>query len=517
MASAPVGNFEALKKHLGEVKGDIDAILEAETFRARLQKQFEATDKSRADSRAYDDGKSGNRWIRSLDPKNFGGGGKKGTDTAAQEAKRQLDNVLKEAERAVAFESELLSTRNKFLDLYNQQGLVSIKDYYDARRAIIEEATANTIRQYQVSIDAETKFRDARSTKPEDRIAAQAKINELIDKQAKVTREAGAATLELGINQQTATAQYTRDLQLLNAQVMELTGNLRGAAEIRLQDQIGQQRQRVGGNPEAQAQIDIIERLTRAQSEYNISQNESRQVIEFLNIQEDRLALARQTGNITEIEMLQQVGRQRALAVSQMRAQVEAQEAIARASGNQDLILNAQRARLEFEKLAAVVDPLAEKFQGIYKDAFSDAFSGLLDDITAGESALDSFKKAFGSSVNDITRQINRLAAQSITDALFGSTQKGSGSLAGFIGSLFGGSQDVSGVFASGTDFVPRDGLAYLHRGERVVTAQENRSGGWSGNVVNNFSVQGNVSKETQMQIADRVGRSVAQTRKRLG
>ncbi|MBA3353336.1 MAG: hypothetical protein H0U23_13120 [Blastocatellia bacterium] len=445
-------------------------------------------------------------------------------------AKEQRDAFFKESERAIDFENELLSARNRFLDLYNSQGLVSIKDFYDARRAIIDEATAETVRQYQVQIAAEKEFQAfiasqvTAKTKAPARTEAdtkiresQAKINELIDKQAKVTREAGAATLELGINQQTATAQYTRDLQLLNAQVMELTGNLRGAAEIRLQDQIGQQRQRVGGNPEAQAQIDIIERLTRAQSEYNISQNESRQVIEFLNIQEDRLALARQTGNITEIEMLQQVGRQRALAVSQMRAQVEAQEAIARASGNQDLILNAQRARLEFEKLAAVVDPLAEKFQGIYKDAFSDAFSGLLDDITAGESALDSFKKAFGSSVNDITRQINRLAAQSITDALFGSTQKGSGSLAGFIGSLFGGSQDVSGVFASGTDFVPRDGLAYLHRGERVVTAQENRSGGWSGNVVNNFSVQGNVSKETQMQIADRVGRSVAQTRKRLG
>ncbi len=444
-------------------------------------------------------------------------------------AKEQRDAFFKESERAIDFENELLSARNRFLELYNSQGLVSIKDFYDARRTIIDEATAETVRQYQVQIAAEKEFQAfiasqvTAKTKAPDRIEAetkiresQGKINELLDKQAKVTREASAATLELGINQQNATAQYTRDIQLLNAQVLELTGNLRGAAEIRLQGQITQQRQQFQGNPEAQAQIDIVEKLTRAQTEYNISQNESRQVIEFLNIQEDRLALSREKGNITEIEMLQQVGRQRALAVSQMRAQVEAQEAIARASGNQDLILNAQRARVEFERLAAAVDPLAEKFQGIYKDAFSDAFSGLLDDITAGESALDSFKKAFGSFVNDITRQINRMAAQSITDALFGSTQKGSGSLAGFIGSLFGGSQDVSGVFASGTDFVPRDGLAYLHRGERVVTAQENR-GGWSGNVNNTFVIEGNISKQTQQQLANEVGRSVASSRRRIG
>jgi hypothetical protein len=80
---------------------------------------------------------------------------------------------------------------------------------------------------------------------------------------------------------------------------------------------------------------------------------------------------------------------------------------------------------------------------------------------------------------------------------------------------MFGG-QNLGGVFASGSDFVPRDMLAYVHRGEKIVPAHENR-GSASNSMVFNFSVNGQVDRATADQIAAQVGRSVNRATRRLG
>src|SRR3990167_6567028 len=115
---------------------------------------------------------------------------------------------------------------------------------------------------------------------------------------------------------------------------------------------------------------------------------------------------------------------------------------------------------------------------------FFDVMQGNLSDLGA------SFKRTIDRMVADV------LAAKAAT-ALFGKDfGKDGGSIgglvgkaAGFLGSIFGGGSllDSAGNtglgfsgYATGTDFVPRTGLAVVHQGEAIIPAAENVNGGRS-------------------------------------
>ena len=67
------------------------------------------------------------------------------------------------------------------------------------------------------------------------------------------------------------------------------------------------------------------------------------------------------------------------------------------------------------------------------------------------------------------------------------------------IGSIF---SSFIGSFDSGTDYVPRTGLALVHQGEQIIPKVENTRGRGGLSMVNNFHIAGNPGKESQQQIA---------------
>jgi hypothetical protein len=153
--------------------------------------------------------------------------------------------------------------------------------------------------------------------------------------------------------------------------------------------------------------------------------------------------------------------------------------------------LQADQARSALEKLKTETDLVAQKFNTIFKDSFADSFASFID-------GSKSAKEAFADFASSVASQITRLATQELANGIFGSMGggKGGGGIGGLIGGLFGGGgggipvagasgaglwADLAALipgFAVGTDFVPRDMVAMVHRGERIVPANENMSGG---------------------------------------
>lgn len=109
------------------------------------------------------------------------------------------------------------------------------------------------------------------------------------------------------------------------------------------------------------------------------------------------------------------------------------------------------------------------------------------------------------------------------------STGAGGGGIEGLIGSIVGAFAGAAGggaggggysfssgeaSFASGTDYVPYDMVAKIHKGERIVPANENRKGG---GITINIGVNGEVTPATANQIAQRTAQVISIAQRRNG
>jgi len=456
----------------------------------------------------------------------------KGAGKTDDPTKKLLENELKDIDRILNAERELLNQRNKFLDLYNSQGLISIQDYYSAQKNILDEATQNQVSSYREQIAALEKYRDGLGKdKLTERADAQGKINEKTEQIVKLQREAGSTALEMGIKQEQAVKGYNDSLKELSAQILELNGNLGAAAGIKfdLSNEKALQRFRTEGNTAAVEAVGLLKKQAVAQAELNKLQQDFSLAQGDLQIAQERITMARDRGTMGEIESLQKSGEANRAQYAILQQRIEAFEKLrASMTLTPEQTQQYERLRLQLEQLGQTLDPLADKFDTLFSDKFSDAFG---DFVSGAKSAKDAFK----SFANSFAQEIQRMAIKDLTKQLFGGdggvgsmisklfgssvgTSAGGG-ISGWFSSLFGSGFASGGYTGAGSMFQP---AGVVHRGEYVMNAEAtkrlgvsaldniNAGGSMGGTVVNNFSISGPVDRRTENQIAAAAGRGVA-------
>lgn len=496
-AAVAQGDLKGAMRIGREWVSDMDGLLNSPLFSKRLQDRLNTPGASGASTPG-----AAPKPLRYTSPSGKAGGGA-GDDPL----KRQLDNDLKLLENAYKSEEELLRDRNKMLDLVNGQNLISFGDYYSARRGAAQEALDEQTRLLDAEI-AKLQAYQATAAKASERETAQGKINDLLQRKAKLQRDAATEAITLAADEAKAYDGLKRSMEGVNASILEMIGLSGQAAQIRFDASNADLRDRLTaqGDQAGLAQLDRLRQLTVAQADYNQRQQDSSDIVARLQIQEERINTARNLGAIGELTALQQITEARRAAVAQQEAEVLALEAIARASDNPRLVLQAEQARAAWEKLRAESDLVAQKFDTIVSGSFGDAFADFISGTKSAKEAMQSF-------ADSVVQQISRMVANDLSTSLFSGLFGGSGGgggIGGFFSSLFGGGKAVGGAVSpgkfyevneQGPELYSQGGKTYLMAGGRGGRITPNAGGASMAQTVN-IHLQGQVDSRTQGQIA---------------
>lgn len=389
--------------------------------------------------------------------------------------KKLLENELAAIKAQGEAAKDLLADRNKVLDLYNSQGLLSVKDYYTQLQGNLDEATAAQAKSYDDQIAALKKFQAAAS-KQTDVADAQGKINKLEEDKAKLYRQSGTAALESSIKQVQAQKAVKDAFDEVNAKVLEFQGNLRAAGEIRF-DAANEKlitQAKAEQNEQVIKQIDLLKQYTLAQADINKLQSQFSLAQGDLQIAEERITIARERGTMGEIESLKASGEARKTAIALMEKQLAAFQALDAAARTPEQTQAIERLKVQLEGLKAAVDPLADKFNTLFADS---AGSALSDFINGTKTA----KEAFKSFTDSIFKELTNLIVKDLFKQLF----NGGGAATGGVGVNFG---SILSSFFSGGGATPtfasggftgvgaaNDPAGIVHKGEYVLTAEQTK------------------------------------------
>ncbi len=396
------------------------------------------------------------------------------TGGADDPTKKLLDNQLKDLQRAAKLEEELLRDRNRMLDLYYGENLLSIEDYFAGRKAAQDEATAGQVAKIDEEIAALERYRAA-AKKQTDRADAEGKINALLDQQEKLERAAGQAALEESFKKEKASRAYLDSIDQVRASLLELSGDAGGAAGMRAEIQYRDLLKRADaqGDGTATALITRLKEQTKVAADFGAASTRLSSINAQLSMEEERINTLRSVGAVGELSALQQIGDARSRAVELARMEVDAMKAAAALSADPKVELAAQQAEAALKNLEVQTDLVGQKLTGIFSDAFGGAFG---DFITGTKTASEAFK----SFANSVVSQLARMAAQEAAASIFGKGGAGGGiNWLGMLGSAFGGGfsmaagdyfgKSIGGTYGSATQAGMDSLIASLAGGGRAA------------------------------------------------
>jgi uncharacterized phage infection (PIP) family protein YhgE len=391
--------FGDLDKQIAAAKADL------ETMRALQRQQALALNEA-------DTGDAGNR-IRPQPKKataintNAGrGGGGAGRRSAVDDPTRDiLDAKLRDIEKSLARERDVLGFQEQFLRQTLDEGLISYQQYYAEKRAANSAFLQTALAGYEKEIGILEATRGQFSKDRDKRKEIDARINEVLEKRAQLLQDNAQKSVQTGASQSRDAEEYKRRVEEINAALAEMAGKLEEAAQIRLRPKIDDLRRtlKAAGTGEFEIEASVVD-FTDAemgQAKFNVLRQESQRISESLSDAEAKLRIeARGRGEAEETTERKLIAlRERAAAQYEVLAQKV--QAVAEQFNSPELQSFAASLEVQIQDLITNVDPELQRLREMGKE-LGQAIAGSFEDaILSGESLGDTLK-ALGKDIERI-------------------------------------------------------------------------------------------------------------------
>lgn len=382
------GEFRAAVNAAVEAGKDLHEILDRNTFQGTLD--------ARLSGRRADEERRRN-FVGPPEPPagrarpkiNFTGGQKPKTDNSAEQlAKAQLDAQLDAIRRASEQQVAAFDRSEKILEARKAANLVADKEYYDAKRTLIEATAESQARAVEEEIALLEKQTFTGKNAAKERVDNERKIADAQSKALKIRQDAATETEVLSIREAAANRAVAQSLEDARQSALAYIDTLqrRNAAELA---GIGQ------GNRFREEQQGRLEAEQRFLQERRKLEGELRRDQITRPVFEQYLAVAAQTYQ-QEIALYE-----------------ERTRAIREAEGNW---INGAREALS--NYADDARNVAKQTEEIFTNAFRKAEDVLTEILDTGKLNFKSLKDAALSVLSDINRSLVRQALGSLADQL---------------------------------------------------------------------------------------------------
>jgi len=409
---------------------------------------------------------SGGQWVNGKCEKKSAGGAEKDTTGA------QLTVVKAQAETEFKVLKEGLDLQKSALDRALDDRLVSIRDYYDRKTQIEQQAIEQELATKQQELSAQSAA--AVGGKDEaQRLRAKAEVKKLEGEITVLNMKRG----EIEVANAHAATKAEKELADELARVRDRLAEIRGSGggdvtRVRLEREyqpLIEKLQRMGDT----AGVADVGRLVNVEAdlaELGKLERQYQNVTDRMSIRERELQVQKDAGMLTESQMRRGVLDLHQQTAAEVEGLIPKMQELAASTGSEEAINRVARLKVEVAGLKTQVDDVATRINGDVENAFATMFEQI-------GSGAKSAKDAFADFARSVISAINRIAAQKIAEELFGGMNKGgggaSGGLGGLISGLFQWAGFASGGYVTGPGTTTSDSIpARLSAGEYVLRAE---------------------------------------------
>lgn len=393
--------------------------------------------------------------------------------------KASLEDVVRPLQQAIQGEAKALADTQKLLDSQYAQGDISLKTYLDSEKDARQKALDATVADYDKEIAATERYiatvKDATR-----KLTGETLLKTEIAKKEQYIRDMTSKD-SLGNQNDTKKIQdYTDGIAKLSIQLATLQHRFLDAATA--QDELANRLNRKklqanadSGMPGAQGALEDDKQIQKyALAKAAVAEQTDKYNLKLQNQAtfEGRIALEQRKGNISELEGLIAIGRERTKEVEQLQQVADNMILVAKSVGDQKMIQDAEAFKLKVDEMAESADVLAIRINGLLDGPLQTFFASMM-------SHPKSIAQAFIAMGNTIASEIDKIVAKELSAKLLGAGTGSGGGFGGFISGLFGGGSGgggggytgAAGVGGTGSvaDFMAMDAAGFADGGDPPV------------------------------------------------